>query len=53
MEAKAKVDVERMRMTYKDLPKENPVETTEDYSEEVDYYHNNFEDNDDIEAIAE
>lgn len=55
MEAKAKVDVERMRMTYKDLQKEKEEETyfPEEDTSEVEYYDENFEDNDDIEAIAE
>lgn len=48
MEAKAQVDIERMRLRYKDIPRE----PQEDVINEDQYYdENNFDD--DVEAIAE
>ena len=48
MEAKAQVDIERMRLRYKDIPSE----PQEDAINEDQYYdENNFDD--DVEAIAE
>lgn len=48
MEAKAQVDIERMRLRYKDIPRE-PQENV--INEDQYYDENNFDD--DVEAIAE